>query len=163
MATNYDPFRQVVTLSDAVNRLMQDAVMRPGYAISRGGEVHMNVIERPDKYIIQVALPGVRVEDVNITSQQHTLTIEASRKNTLPADAQSEQAGYLLAEFGPGEFARSVTLPKEFDADGIQAEFADGILTLSIPVSQRAQPKRITITAGNGETQQVAASANSHK
>jgi HSP20 family protein len=160
MATNFDPFRHVVTLSDAVNRLMQDAVMRPGYAISRGGEVPMNVVERPDQYLIQVALPGVRVEDVSITSEQHTLTIQANRKNTLPTEAQSEQMGYLLAEFGPGEFTRSVTLPKEFDADGIQAEFLDGILTITIPVAQRAQPKRIPISGASREPQ-LAASANS--
>jgi len=161
MAMSYEPFRQIVTLSDAVNRLMQDAVMRPGYAISRGGDVPMNVVERPDKYLLQVALPGVRVEDVSITSEQHTLTIQANRKNTLPTDAQSEQAGYLLAEFGPGEFVRSVTLPKEFDAEGIQAEFLDGILTLTIPVSQRAQPKRIQVSTGSRDPQQVTASANS--
>ncbi len=163
MAMNFDPFRHVVTLSDAVNRLMQDAVMRPGYAISRGGEVPMNVVERPDKYLFQVALTAVHVEDVSINSEQHTLTIQAIRKNILPSDAQSEDPGYLLAEFGPGEFTRTVTLPKEFDAEGIQAQFLDGILTVTIPIAQRAQPKRIAVSVGSREPQQITRTATNHQ
>jgi HSP20 family protein len=162
MATNYDPFRQVVSLADAVNRLMQDAVMRPGYAFSRGGEAPMNVIELADTYVIQVAMPGVHVTDIEVTSEQHTVTIQAQRKNTLPNSDQNEQVGYLLAEFSPGEFTRSVTLPKEFEADAIQAAFADGILTLTVPIAKRAQPKRISITPSNQEQAQLtsAVSAN---
>lgn len=157
MATNFDPFRQVLSLSDAVNQLMQDAVMRPGYAFSRAGEVPMNIVERQNMYYIQVAVPGVRPEDVEITHEARALTIKASRQNTLPQLNGTEKQGYLLAEFGPGEFVRTVTLPKDIDAEGIKATCELGILTITVPVAQSAQPKRIQVTTNQQEQQTIAA------
>lgn len=145
MAMRWDPFQDAVSLSDAVNRLMQDAVMRPGFSIGRIGEAPMNVIEHNDRYFVQVALPGVKPEDAEITSQQSTLTIKAKRFETLPSDVQGEHKGYLLAEFGPGEYIRSITLPKDFEAEHIEASFDRGVLTIVIPIAQHAQPRRIQV------------------
>lgn len=160
MSARWDPFQQVVTLSDAVNRLMQDAVMRPGYALAASGEAPMNIVERQDTYFIQVALPGVRPEGVELTTQQNTLTIKAHRDNPLPQIAGTEHLGYLLAEFGAGDLVRTVTLPKEFQADQIEANLEWGILTVKVPIAQSAQPRRISISAG-GQVKEVAA-AGSH-
>ena len=161
MSARWDPFQQVVTLNDAVNRLMQDAVMRPGYALAASGEAPMNIVERQDTYFIQVALPGVRPEGVELTTQQNTLTIKAHRDTPLPEMAGSEHLGYLLAEFGAGDLVRTVTLPKEFQADKIEANLDWGILTVKIPIAQSAQPRRISISAGSQKLKEVAA-AGSH-
>ncbi len=172
MSARWDPFQHVVTLSEAVNRLMQDAVMRPGYALAASGEAPMNIVERADAYFIQVALPGVRPEGVELTSQQNTITIKAHRDNPLPEMAGAEHLGYLLAEFGAGDLTRTVTLPKEFQANEIEASLDWGILTVKVPIAERAQPRRISVTTGGQpvkELQELAAagssganSANSH-
>jgi HSP20 family protein len=156
MSARWDPFQQVVTLSEAVNRLMQDAVMRPGYALAASGEAPMNIVERQDTYFIQVALPGVRPEGVELTTQQNTLTIKAHRNNPLPEMAGTEHLGYLLAEFGAGDLVRTVTLPKEIQADQIEAHLEWGILTIKAPIAQSAQPRRITVSAGGQQVKEVA-------
>ncbi len=166
MSARWDPFQHVVTLSEAVNRLMQDAVMRPGYALGASGEAPMNIVERPDAYFIQVALPGVRPEGVELTSQQNTITIKAHRDNPLPQTAGTEQLGYLLAEFGAGDLVRTVTLPKEFQADKIEANLDWGILTVKVPIAESAQPRRISVTTSGQPLKELAAagvnSVNSH-
>ncbi len=162
MSVRWDPFQQVVTLSEAVNRLMQDAIMRPGYALAPSGEAPMNIVERGDCYFIQVALPGVRSEGVELTTQQNTVTIKAHRDNPLPEMAGTEHLGYLLAEFGAGDLVRTVTLPKEFQADKIEASLEWGILTVKVPIAERAQPKRISVVEGSLTTKELAAAgANS--
>jgi HSP20 family protein len=157
MSVRWDPFQHVVTLSEAVNRLMQDAVMRPGYALAQSGEAPMNIVERQDTYFIQIALPGVRPEGVELTTQQNTVTIKAHRDNPLPEMAGNEHLGYLLAEFGAGDLVRTVTLPKEFQADKIEASLEWGILTVKVPIAQSAQPRRISIAARSGAAKEVAA------
>jgi HSP20 family protein len=148
MAMRWDPFRDAMSLSDAVNRLMQDAVMRPGFAFTPGNEAPMNVIERSGQYIVQVALPGVKPEDVDVTAHQTTLTVKCRRGDLLPQAEPKTEQGYLLAEFGASEFERKVTLPKDVDADHITAAFERGVLTITLPIAQHAQPKRITVKEG---------------
>ena len=156
MSARWDPFQHAVTLSDAVNRLMQDAVMRPGYALAASGEAPMNIVERQDSYYLQVALPGVHPEGVELTSQQNTLTIKAHRDNPLPQMAGTEHLGYLLAEFGAGDLVRTVTLPKEFQADKIEASLEWGILTVKVPIAQSAQPRRISVATGSQPAKEIA-------
>jgi HSP20 family protein len=159
MSVRWDPFQHVVTLSEAVNRLMQDAVMRPGYALAPSGEAPMNIVERQDTYFIQVALPGVRAEGVELTTQQNTITIKAHRDNPLPEMAGTEHLGYLLAEFGAGDLVRTVTLPKEFLADKIEASLEWGILTVKVPIADRAQPKRISVSEGSPAAKEITAAS----
>lgn len=156
MSARWDPFQQVVSLSDAVNRLMQEAVMRPGYALAASGEAPMNIVERQDSYFIQIALPGVHPEGVELTSQQNTLTIKAHRENPLPQMAGTEHLGYLLAEFGAGDLVRTVTLPKEFQADQIEASLDWGILTVKVPIAQSAQPRRINVGTSGPAAKEIA-------
>lgn len=148
MAMRWDPFRDAMSLSDAVNRLMQDAVMRPGFAFAATNEAPMNVIEHGGQYIVQVALPGVKPEDVEVTAHQTTLTVKARRDNLLPNVENKAEQGFLLAEFGASTFERKVTLPKDIDGDHITAAFDRGILTITVPIAQHAQPKRITVKEG---------------
>lgn len=145
MNVRWDPFRDTMSLSDAVNRLMQDAVMRPGFGFAGSAVAPMNVVERNGQYIVQVALPGVKPENVDVTTHQATLTLKARREDLLPVVDDKEAQGHLLVEFGAGEFERKVTLPKDIDADHIEASFERGILTIVIPIAQHAQPKRIAV------------------
>ncbi len=149
MISRFDPFRDMMSLSDAVSRLMQEAVMRPGFGFNGTNSTPMNVFEQSGKYVVQVALPGVKPEDVDVTTHQATLTVKARRQDPFPqATDKEETQNHLLVEFGPGEFERQVTFPKDIDADHIEANFDRGILTIVVPIAQHAQPKRIAITEG---------------
>jgi HSP20 family protein len=147
--SRWDPFRPMTSLSDAVNQLMSEAVLRPGFQF--GGEAPVNVLERPDRYLIQVALPGVKPADIELTCQQSTITIRARRASpfaemTGQQGSDTERTEFLLTEFGGGEFTRTITLPKTINADQLTTTYEQGVLTITAPIAPEAQPKKITVT-----------------
>lgn len=161
--SRWDPFRQVTTLSDAVNQLMQEAVLRPGFQL--GSDAAVNVLQRPDQFLIQVALPGVKPEAIDITSEQSTLTIKAHRlapfSDQMPSSSNgTEQAGFLVAEFGAGDFTRTITLPKAFRSEQLTASFDLGVLTIVVPIAPEAQPKKISVTSSSAQQMVGAHSSN---
>ena len=89
----------------------------------------VDVIEDPDRYRVEVELPGVRIEDLTISAEGGVLRIEGSRKRRPPV-AHSRS---LLAELRYGRFARSLRLPTDADVAGMQARFNDGVLTVDLP------------------------------
>jgi HSP20 family protein len=162
--SRWDPFRPLTTLNDAVSQLMHEAVLRPGFQF--GGDAPVNVWEQPDRYVIQMAIPGVKPGDVEVTCQQSTVTIKAHRETpfadqTTTNGTSTQQSGFLLAEFGGGDFTRSITLPKAFNADQLHASYDLGVLTISVPIAPEAQPKKVTITTGSPQQQIVGANSRS--
>src|SRR5205823_9501856 len=77
--TRYDPFREALSLRDAMDRLFQESYVRPSAATGRNGWVPMDVEETGDAYRMHVQLPGWRPEDVNVTVQESTVTISGQR------------------------------------------------------------------------------------
>lgn len=150
--TRWDPFREATSLHDAMNQLLEQAVLRPGFAVpgrdlvgGLGGQV--NVIEANGKYYCQFVVPGVSPDHLDLTVRQNTLMLKARIPETLPEDIR-KSGTYLVREFGAGEFTRTVTFPKDVNADDVEAHFTDGILTIEVPLAQHAQPRRISIQAG---------------
>ncbi|HEV8194756.1 MAG TPA: Hsp20/alpha crystallin family protein [Ktedonobacterales bacterium] len=151
-----DPFGGVTSLREAMDQLMGQAVLRPGFgAFASGAFGQMNVIEVDGKYLVQAALPGISAEDAELTVRQNTLTLKV--KITEPLDQeQLKGATYLLHEFGAGEFSRTISFPKDVDADAVRADYDRGILTVEIPVAAHAQPRRIQIhSADSQQTAQI--------
>jgi HSP20 family protein len=115
----------------------------------------MDVAERGDAYVVQAELPGLSPEQVDVSFEKNVLTI----RGTKPASFDSSTDGELrifAAERVSGSFERSVRLPEFVDADRISANFANGLLTITVPKAEAAQPRRISINgaqiAGQGET-----------
>ncbi len=143
--TRWDPIREATTLRDAMSQLFEQAVMRPGFGTLSGESAgQMNVIEVDGRYLVQVLLPGISPDSIELTVRQNTLTLHAVLPETL-SEEQRKNATYLLREFGAGEFTRSVTFPKDVDGDKIEAHYGNGIVTIEIPLAQHAQPKRIAV------------------
>ena len=110
----------------------------------------MDVAERGDAYLVQAELPGVPPEQVDVSFEQNVLTI----RGTKPASFDVANDGELrvfAAERVHGSFERSVRLPEFVNADGIAASFANGLLTITIPKAEAAQPRRITVDIGRGD------------
>lgn len=153
--TRWDPFPEVTSLREAMNRLLEDAVMRPGFSVlgSRGNAVSssygaMNVFEAAGRYYCQVLLPGVSLDNIDLTVRQNILTLKGKITEPL-TDEQQKTVTYLVREFGTGEFTRSIAFPKDVQGDDVQARYDNGILAIEIPIAEHAQPRRISIQGAN--------------
>lgn len=100
-----------------------------------------DITETEDGYMVHAELPGVGIEDVSISVLDNVLTItgERSQLNT------DESKNYRHKENRYGSFKRSFSLPPKVVADSINAEFKDGLLTLTIPKPEEAKPREIPI------------------
>lgn len=106
----------------------------------------MDIAERAEHYTIQVDLPGVNPDDVELAFEQNVLTVRGTKPSML--DEKTEEEYRLHArERVAGAFERSLRLPDSVDAEGIEAHFDHGVLTVRIPKARAAQPRRIAIRA----------------
>ena len=92
-------------------------------------------------YRVQVSLPGVDPKDVNIHVQGNMLTITGERKST----RENKEGDYLQREIVYGSFQRVIELPEGVDADKVNAEYRNGMLEITVPISAAAQPRKIEI------------------
>ena len=189
MITRYDPFREALSLRRAMDQLFEQSVVPPG--LMPGGPsliAPMDVIETPNGYEVDVALPGVRPEDIELTVDQNSLTIRGrySHQDERQKQSQSQQQGgqaqqqgqqqgggqqaqrgrterqghnYLLREIVSGSFERTITFPRPIDTNNIQTKFENGVLTIQLPISEASRPKRISLTGSQSQPQQVAVGA----
>jgi len=104
----------------------------------------MDVAERRDAYVVQAELPGLSPEQVDVSFEKNVLTI----RGTKPASFDTTSDGELrifAAERVSGTFERSVRLPEFVNADRISASFANGLLTVTVPKAEAAQPRKILV------------------
>jgi HSP20 family protein len=139
----WDPFRDMVSLRDAVSSLLQESFVRPG-GVAGGGSpatLPLDVHETDSEFVVKASLPGMKPEDVQITVHGDTVTIRGETK------AEEERKGqtWHLRERRSGAFQRSVSLATPIDSDKANARFDDGVLTLTLPKSEKARPKQIKI------------------
>jgi HSP20 family protein len=143
----FDPFREVLSLRDAMNQLFEDSFVQPGWFTSGPSAIAapMDVYETEQGYQVHVLLPGVKADDIDLTVQQNTLTIKGQYTSSLE---EGKKVNWLLQEIGSGSFQRTITLPKAVDADHIETSYEDGILTIALPFSEVSRPKQISISGG---------------
>ena len=135
-----DPFAEFASFSRALDRTF-------GFPLARtNGEAKLtfpvDVSETAEKITIKASLPGVQSEDVGISFDDGVLTIKGEKKQ----EETEEQPSYYRKEIRYGAFARSLALPTEVKSDEAQAEFADGVLTITLPKAEQAKPQAIKIT-----------------
>jgi HSP20 family protein len=139
------PWGDMLSLRQAMDRLFEDSFVRPSSLASGDHPLALDVSSTPDAFIIEAALPGVRPEDVDISVLGDTLTISG----TSQAEQKDDEDGYSYREIRRGSFSRTVTLPGGLNADQAAAEFANGLLKLTIPKAEEAKPRQIKISAGS--------------
>ncbi len=142
----WDPFREAVTLRDAMDRLLEESFVRPAWA-GNGGEreqaarLPVDAYTTENEVIILASVPGVKPDDVEITIEGDTLTIRGEMV------APPENVNYVMQERGYGRFSRTLTLNVPVQADKANAEFENGVLTLTIPKAEAVRPRSIRVTA----------------
>jgi len=102
----------------------------------------LNIYETKDELILKAELPGVKVEDLDISLEGDTLTIQGQRKPT----EENEKTSYHRREIEAGSFSRALTLPIKVDPDKISAKLADGILTITLQKADEIKPRHIKIS-----------------
>jgi HSP20 family protein len=113
----------------------------------------LDIAERTDAYLVTVELPGVKLDDLEITLEDGLLTIQGERQFT----SESSEQQYHRVERSSGAFRRSITLPAHVEADAVEATMDDGVLGILVPKADEAKPKRIQVTPG-GQMPAIAAS-----
>lgn len=115
----------------------------------------VNLTERPDAYEIEVEVPGVRPEDVNVNLIGDTLTIQGEKSQ----EDRREEDTWHVTERSYGSFQRSFTFPAHVDAEKVEATNENGLLKIRVAKTKESQPRRIEIRAGKGGQRQLETSA----
>jgi HSP20 family protein len=133
-----DPFRQMDRLTSQLLSGTRTPMGMP-----------MDVWQTDDGFHVCLDLPGVDPDSVDITTERNTLTIKAERR----AEYEDGQ-NVLIAERPQGTFTRQLQLGDTVDTENIQASYSDGVLHLTLPMTQAAQPRRVQVrTEGSGKRQ----------
>jgi HSP20 family protein len=128
-----------------IDRLVDHVFDEAAQAIQPArGFAGANLYESPEAYLVELPLPGVKAEDVELTVQGTRLAVTARRLWEAPPNAQPIWRG-----FGTGELQEIVTLPGEVQTGAVQAELQDGILRLDLPKAERTRAHTITVN-GDG-------------
>ncbi len=145
MLTRWDPYRELLSMRRAMDRLFENSLPDERDVTSEWS-LPLDVVEDENEYVVKAPLPGVRPEDIDITFNQGTLTIKGEMKD----ESETTQGQYHLRERRYGTFSRTINLPSTVKPEDIQADYADGILTLKLPKAEEVKPKRIQIQSGGG-------------
>lgn len=141
----WNPNRDFVSLRDAMDRLFEESWVRPSREAweerqaSRAWRLPVDVYSTEEEIVIVAAVPGLAPEDVEITIEGDSLTIQGE----IPAHL--DNVNYLFQERAVGKFVRVLSLNIPVDADKSEATFANGLLTLNIPKAEAIKPKQIKV------------------
>jgi HSP20 family protein len=146
----WEPVRELQTMQNEMNRLFNTFFDSPSTS-TNGGHTPlrrwipaMDVVETADHFVLRADLPGISENDVNIELDDNVLTISGQRRS----EHESGNEGYYRVERASGSFSRSLTLPEGVDADGIQANFDNGVLEVKIPKPEQQKPRKVQISLG---------------
>jgi HSP20 family protein len=141
----WNPFlRDFVSLRDAVDRLFEESFVSPDRLFASSGGARpmgLEVYETPDEVVVRAMTPGVSSQDLDVQYHEGVLTLRARTQ----APETHDDWTWHLREIPYGEMVRSITLPRQIDAEKAQASFADGVLTLRLPKTEQAKPRTIPI------------------
>jgi HSP20 family protein len=148
MLTRWDPFREIVGMRQQMDRMLNDWLSTTGEWGEGGSDgwmrLPLDVSEGDDAYIVRASIPGVKPEELEINVQNNMLTIQGETKS------EEERQGdrWHLRERRFGKFQRTIGLPSNVNPDQIGATYENGVLTLSLPKSEEAKPRRISVQGG---------------
>jgi HSP20 family protein len=139
MLMRTDPFREL-------DRLAQQVL---GTA-ARPAAMPMDAWQEGEEFVVAFDLPGVAVESVDIDVERNVLTVKAERK-----DPTGENTELIAAERPRGVFSRQLILGEALDTEAVKATYDAGVLTLRIPVAEKAKPRRIEIESDKTPRQEI--------
>ena len=144
MVMRTDPFREL-------DRLTQQLVGNNAGTWSRPSAMPMDAYRDGDRFVVVFDLPGVSPEAIELDVERNVLTVKAERRPVVTGD----QVEMQVAERPLGVFSRQLFLGDTLDTEHIEAGYEAGVLTLRIPIAERATPRKIAVANANGGHQQI--------
>jgi HSP20 family protein len=137
----WEPFREMVSLRDAVQNLLAESLAKPDGEAGTTLVPAVDVHETPEAYEVQVSMPGIKPEDVQVTVHGNTLTINGESK----FEEKKTEGNWIVRERRHGKFSRSMTLPCSLDSDKAVAKTENGVVKLHLPKAEKERPRQIKV------------------
>jgi HSP20 family protein len=143
----WDPFRDMHSMRDAMERFWQETVGRPMSSVFSEwvGSIPVDVSETDSGFVVRATMPGVRPEDIQISVHGDRLTLQAERQSE--QERQGEHV--LVRERHAATFYRTLTLPAPVSSDQADAKYEQGVLTITLPKAQPSKSAQIKVRGGD--------------
>ena len=145
--TRWEPFHEMRRMHDMLDRIMDDAYTgQSGNHEIVEGLAPVDLFETDDEVVVKAMMPGMTADDIQISVDRDVLTLRGEAKH----EEQTEEGNgrvYYHRELRYQRFTRSIRLPILVNADKADAQFENGILTLTLPKAEEVKPKQITVKA----------------
>lgn len=139
---SYDPFRQLRSLQDEMNRVFAGVENASDTGLARGSwSPSVDIYENKDSIVLEAELPGLSAENVDISIDNNVLTLHGERK----FEKKDEGDNFHRVERSYGSFTRSFTLPPTVSSENVEANFENGLLRVQLLKKEEAKPRRIEI------------------
>jgi HSP20 family protein len=135
----WNPFENLSFIQKDINKIFDDNFLAKEF--SNVWAPGIDVRETGESYQVKADLPGLKADDINVEINKNSLVISGERK----AEKEEKETNYYKREISYGSFKRQVTLPQPVDADKITAKYTDGVLQVTVPKSEKAKAKQISI------------------
>lgn len=139
--SRWDPFREMVSLREAMDRLFEESFVRPSWG-EGALTVPVDMYETDEDIVVSAAVPGLKPEDVDINITGSTLTL----KGGFRSEGEGERGDVHFQERRYGKFQRSMSLPANISIEEVDAVFEGGVLKITLPKAEEAKPKQIPVT-----------------
>lgn len=149
LMTRWDPFRNMTTLQEQVNRLFENRFQtgREDNSALTAWAPAVDIYETENELVLKADIPDVNEKDIDIQVENNTLTIRGERK----FEEKAKEDNYLRVERTYGSFSRSFSLPNTVDTEAVKAEYKDGVLTVELPKRPESKPKQVKVNVASGK------------
>ncbi len=149
MITRWDPFRELSTITDRMNRLFHDTYGTPSVeeGLTTAFVPAVDIYEDDQQVTVKMEVPCIDQKDIEVSLENNTLTVRGERK----FENDEKEENFHRIERRYGSFYRAFTLPNTVDADKVQADYENGVLKIKLAKKAEAKPKQIKVNVGSGK------------
>jgi HSP20 family protein len=150
MITRWDPFRELNTITDRMNRLFQETygTQSREEGLTSSFVPAVDIYEDEHNVTVKMEVPGIDQKDIDVRLENNTLTVRGERK----FEKDEKEENFHRNERRYGSFYRAFTLPNTLDPEKVSADYENGVLKVRIARKAEAKPKQIKVTIGPGKT-----------
>ena len=146
--TRFEPFRELSTLQDRLNRLFRESYNGEGREESlttTSFAPAVDVYEDEHQVTLKIEVPGIDEKDIDVRVENNTLTVHGERK----IEKEEKEENYRRVERHYGTFTRTFNLPQTVDSEKVSANYDKGVLKITLPKKAEAKPKQIKVNVGS--------------
>ena len=149
MITRWDPFRELNTITDRMNRLFQDTygTQSREEGLTSSFVPAVDIYEDEHYVTVKMEVPGIDQKDIDVRLENNTLTVRGERK----FEKDEKEENFHRIERRYGSFYRAFTLPNTLDSEKVQADYEGGVLKIKLAKKAEAKPKQIKVNVGSAK------------